>query len=87
MIQLLTGQPEWWIRGRGSLPGCAAARGRPVSSPGDVLEPGANLGHQAITGKDGNEIPLRLVTPAQPRETAPPGVIGLGPDGPHPIRL
>ena len=33
-----------------------------------MFEQGANLGHQAITSKDGNEIPLRVIAPAQPRE-------------------
>jgi acetyl esterase len=43
--------------------GRAPARRRPFPSPGHV-EPSAN---SAITGKDGNELPLRVIAPAQPR--------------------
>jgi acetyl esterase/lipase len=63
MIELLEGQPEWWIvgaettramrrRGEGPFPApVMSARARSIS----------------ITGKDGNVIPLRVIAPERPR--------------------
>ena len=62
MIELLEGQPEWWIvgaettramrrRGEGPFPApVMSARARSIS----------------ITGKDGNVIPLRVIAPRAP---------------------
>jgi len=62
MIELLTRQPEWWIigpaaaraarrRGDGAFPAVMSNRARTLT----------------ITRKEGNEIPLRVISPAQPR--------------------
>src|SRR5205823_3677655 len=63
MIELLTGEPEWWIVGAEAY---RAARRRgegPFPSP--VMSSRART--MTITGKDGNEILLRVIAPAQPR--------------------
>ncbi len=63
MIQLLTGQPDWWIVGADAA---RAARKR-----GDGPFPAPVMSRRArtivITGKDGNEIPLRVIAPSGPR--------------------
>ena len=63
MIELLTGQPEWWIVG--------AAAARAARRRGDGPFPAPVMSSRArtltITGKDGNEIPLRVIAPSQPR--------------------
>jgi acetyl esterase len=63
MVALLTGQPEWWIVGAEAM---RAARRR-----GDGPFPAPVMSSRArtitITGKDGNEIPLRVIAPASPR--------------------
>jgi acetyl esterase/lipase len=63
MIELLTGQPDWWVAG---APAARAARRR-----GDGPFPAPVMSSRArtitITGKDGNVIPLRVIAPAQPR--------------------
>jgi acetyl esterase/lipase len=63
MIQLLTGQPEWWITGAEAV---RAARRR-----GEGVFPAPVMSRRArtvtIIGKEGNEIPLRVIAPAQPR--------------------
>jgi acetyl esterase len=60
MIGLLTGQPEWWVTG--------AAAARAARRRGDGPFPAPVLSERArwrsIAGKAGNEIPLRIVTPA-----------------------
>ena len=62
MIELLTGTPEWWNTG--------AANFREMRRRGEGPFPAAVLSPRArtivITGKDGNEIPLRVITPAAP---------------------
>ena len=62
MIELLTDQPEWWIIGAEAF---RAARRGEAPFPAPVMSSRART--LTITGKDGNEIPLRLIAPAQPR--------------------
>jgi acetyl esterase len=63
MIALMTGQPDWWITG--------AAASRAARRRGEGPFPAPVMSSRArtltITGKDGNEIPLRVIAPAQPR--------------------
>ena len=63
MIALLTGQPEWWNVGAESFR--AARRRGEGPFPAPVMSPRART--MTITGKDGNEIPLRVIAPANPR--------------------
>src|ERR1700680_709484 len=63
MIQLLTGQPEWWITGAAAFR--AARRRGEGPFPAPVMSDRART--LTITGKDGNDIPLRIIAPAQPR--------------------
>jgi acetyl esterase len=63
MIQLLTGQPEWWIVGAEASR--AARRRGEGPFPAPVMSSRARS--LTITGKDGNEIPLRVIASAQPR--------------------
>ena len=63
MIELLTGQPEWWIVG--AVAARAARRRGEGPFPAPVMSSRART--LTITGKDGNEIPLRVIAPAQPR--------------------
>jgi acetyl esterase/lipase len=63
MIEMLTGQPEWWIVGAEAMR--AARRRGEGPFPAPVMSDRART--ITITGKDGNEIPLRIIAPAQPR--------------------
>jgi acetyl esterase/lipase len=63
LIELLTGQPEWWIVGAEATR--AARRRGEGPFPAPVTSSRART--MSITGKDGNEIPLRIIAPAQPR--------------------
>lgn len=63
MVQLLTGQPEWWIIGAEAQR--AARRRGEGPFPAPVLSPRART--ITITGKDGNTIPLRVIAPDNPR--------------------
>jgi acetyl esterase/lipase len=63
MIELLTGQPEWWIIGAAAAR--AARRRGEGPFPAPVMSSRART--LTIAGKDGNEIPLRVIAPAQPR--------------------
>jgi len=63
MIELLTGQPEWWIVGAAAAR--AARRRGDGPFPAPVMSSRART--LAITGKDGNEIQMRVIAPAQPR--------------------
>jgi acetyl esterase/lipase len=63
MIQLLTDQPEWWIVGAAAMR--AARRRGEGPFPAPVMSSRART--MTITGKDGNEIPLRVIASAQPR--------------------
>src|SRR3984885_3296464 len=60
MIDLLTGQPEWWIVGPAAFR--AARRRREGPFPPPVMSNRART--IAIAGKDGNQIPLRVIAPA-----------------------
>jgi len=63
MIELLTGQPEWWITG--AQEARAAGRRGEGPFPTPVFSDRARI--ITITGKDGHLIPLRVISPAQPR--------------------
>jgi acetyl esterase len=63
MIQLLTGQPEWWITGAETFRAMRRRGEGPFPAP--VMSSRART--LTITGKDGNKIPLRVIAPAQPR--------------------
>jgi acetyl esterase/lipase len=63
MIQLLTGQPEWWIVGAEAMR--AARRRGEGPFPPPVFSSRART--IVIQGKDGNDIPLRVIAPASPR--------------------
>jgi acetyl esterase len=63
MIELLTGQPEWWVTGAAAFR--AARRRGEGPFPAPVMSSRART--LTITGRDGNEIPLRVISPAQPR--------------------
>jgi acetyl esterase len=62
MIQLLTGQPEWWITGAEAFR--AARRRGEGPFPAPVMSSRART--LTITGTGGNEIALRVIAPAQP---------------------
>jgi acetyl esterase len=63
MIQLLTGLPEWWNLGAEAF--------RQARRRGEGPFPAPVMSRRArtitIAGKDGNEIPLRVIAPANPR--------------------
>jgi acetyl esterase/lipase len=63
LIEMLTGQPDWWVVG--------AAAARAARRRGDGPFPAPIMSTRAswrtITGKDGNEIRLRIIAPARPR--------------------
>jgi len=63
IIELLTGQPDWWITGAEASR--AARRRGEGPFPAPMISSRARM--LTITGKDGNKIPLRVVAPAQPR--------------------
>src|SRR6516225_3415300 len=63
IIELLTGQPEWWIVGAQAAR--AARRRGEGPFPAPVFSDRART--VTITGKDGNEIPARHRTSAPPR--------------------
>jgi acetyl esterase/lipase len=62
MIELLTGQPEWWVAGPAVFR--AARRRGEGPFPAPVMSSRART--LTITGKDGNELLLRVIAPAQP---------------------
>jgi len=63
MIKVLTGTPDWWVAG--------AAATRAARRRGDGPFPPPVMSNRArtrmISGKDGNEIPLRIIAPHNPR--------------------
>ncbi len=61
MIELLNGQPEWWIVGAAAMR--AARRRGEGPFPAPVMSSRART--ITITGKDGHQIPLRVIEPAQ----------------------
>jgi acetyl esterase len=62
MIELLTGQPEWWITGAETFR--AARRRGEGPFPAPVMSPRART--ITIAGKDGYQIPLRVIAPNAP---------------------
>jgi acetyl esterase len=66
MIQLLTGQPDWWVAGAETSRQMRRRGEGPFPAP--VMSPRART--LSITGKDGNPIPLRVIAPAE----APRGI-------------
>ena len=63
MIESLTDQPEWWIVGAAAAR--AARRRGEGPFPAPVMSSRART--LTITGKDGNEIALRVIAPPRPR--------------------
>jgi acetyl esterase len=62
MIELLTGQPEWWVTGPATFRAMRRRGEGPFPAP--VMSPRART--IAIAGKDGNQIPLRVIAPNAP---------------------
>jgi acetyl esterase/lipase len=62
MIALLTGQPEWWIVGPAAFRAMRRRGEGPFPAP--VMSPRART--IAIPGKDGRQIPLRIIAPGAP---------------------
>jgi acetyl esterase len=62
MIELLTGQPEWWVTGPETFRAMRRRGEGPFPAP--VMSPRART--TAITGKDGHQIPLRIIAPSAP---------------------
>jgi acetyl esterase/lipase len=62
MIELLTGQPEWWITGPAVFRAMRRRGEGPFPAP--VMSDRART--IMIGGKDGNEIALRVIAPAHP---------------------
>lgn len=62
LVSLLTGQPEWWVVGAEATRQARRRGEGPFPAP--VLSPRARV--ITITGKDGNTISLRVVTPSSP---------------------
>ncbi len=62
MIELLAGQPEWWIVGAAAMR--AARRRGEGPFPAPVMSSRART--LTISGKDGNDIALRIIAPAEP---------------------
>jgi acetyl esterase/lipase len=63
LVELMTPLPNWWNVGA-QVARDAALKGRGPFPPA-VRSPRARI--KTITGRDGNEIPLRIIAPDQPR--------------------
>ena len=63
MIQLLAGQPEWWITGAEAFRAMRRRGEGPFPAP--VMSSRART--LTITGNSGNKIELRIIAPARPR--------------------
>jgi acetyl esterase/lipase len=63
MVKLLTGMPDWWVGGAAAAR--AARRRGDGPFPAPVMSPRART--RQISGKDGNEITLRIIAPDHPR--------------------
>ena len=63
MIQLLAGQPEWWITGAEAFRAMRRRGEGPFRAP--VISSRART--LTITGRNGNKIELRVIAPARPR--------------------
>jgi hypothetical protein len=64
MIQMLTSQPEWWIVGAATMRAARRRGEKPFPAP--VMSNCARI--LTITGKNGNEIPLRVMHRGNPEE-------------------
>ncbi len=62
MIELLTGQPEWWVTGPATFRAMRRRGEGPFPAP--VMSSRART--ITIAGKDGTEIPLRIIAPDAP---------------------
>jgi len=62
LVGLLTGQPEWWVVGAEATRQARRRGEGPFPAP--VMSPLARV--MTIKGKDGNDIPLRIITPSAP---------------------
>lgn len=62
MIELLTGQPEWWVAGPEAFRAMRRRGEGPFPAP--VMSPRARTIN--IAGKNGNQIPLRVIAPGAP---------------------
>jgi acetyl esterase/lipase len=63
LVQLLTPMPDWWVTGAETAR--AARRRGDGPFPPPVMSPRAQT--RSIQGKDGNAIPLRVISPDTPR--------------------
>src|SRR5215467_13872850 len=63
MIELLTGEPEWWVTGAEAFR--AARRRGEGPFPAPIMSSKAQT--LTIAGKDGAQIRLRVIAPARPR--------------------
>jgi acetyl esterase len=63
IIELLSGEPEWWIVGAEATRSARRRGEGPFPAP--VMSSRART--ISITGKEGNHIPLRVIAPVQPR--------------------
>ncbi len=63
LVDLLTGLPEWWVVGA-EVTREARRRGE---GPFPVAVKSSRARTMTITGKDGNEIPLRIIAPDAPK--------------------
>jgi acetyl esterase len=63
MVALMTPLPDWWVIGAETTREARRQGRGPFPAP--VLSPRART--VTITGRDGNEIPLRIIAPDQPR--------------------
>lgn len=62
MIELLTGQPEWWVTGPATFRAMRRRGEGPFPAP--VMSPRART--ITIAGTDGYQIPLRVIAPSAP---------------------
>ena len=62
MIELLTGQPEWWVTGPEAFRAMRRRGEGPFPAP--VMSPRARTIN--IASKNGNQIPLRVIEPGAP---------------------
>lgn len=63
MVKVMTGMPDWWVVGAAATR--AARRRGDGPFPAPVMSARART--RQISGKDGNEIPLRIIAPDNPR--------------------
>ena len=63
MVKVMTGTPDWWVAGAAATR--AARRRGDGPFPAPVMSSRART--RQISGKDGYEIPLRIIAPDHPR--------------------